>query len=88
MQFTSAALFGREQEPGARQCMVRNNSKVFIPSAPRNILGPSTLVACSCVKAVDGETVSNETRSFSISTGARKAKSDNRMAVRERIGAK
>jgi len=72
VQFTSAALFGREQEP----------------SAPRNILGPSTLDAFSCVKAGDGETVSNETRSFSISTGARKAKSDNRMAVRERIGAK
>lgn len=83
-----------------RRCLVASKSlghvslrfiitiKSSIPSAPRNMLGPSTLDAFNCVKAVDGETVSNETRSLSISTGARKAKSDSRMAVRERIGAK
>jgi len=54
------------------------------PRAPRNTLGPSTLEPF----VVAGETVSNETRSLSITTGARKAKSESRIAVAESSGAK
>lgn len=59
-----------------------------LPSAPRNILGPSTLVVWVENNAFEGVTVRSATRSCSITTGARKANSDKSTAVNASKGAR
>jgi hypothetical protein len=62
----------------------------YIPRAPKKRLGPSIPFddPRGCVKAEDGVTESNETRSWSITAGAKNANRDKRMAVKERMGAR
>jgi len=58
------------------------------PSAPKNRLGPSLAWAWGLVSAVDGVTVNNATRSWSIADGAKKANKDSNSVVNMSTGAK
>lgn len=64
--------------------------KLDLPRAPMWTVGPSTLVEGlpGAVKAVDGETDRSATLSSSSNTGAKKAKSASRRAVKDNTGAR
>jgi len=63
--------------------------KSHSPSDPKNTLGPSTLcVDPDCESSVDGNTVTNATRSCSNKVGARNASNDRIVAVKASTGAR
>ena len=88
MQLRPAEFLGREHDPAVVliQCIL--GIRATLPSAPRNMLGPSTLVAWVENNAFEGVTVRSATRSCSITTGARNANSVKSTAVNASKGAR